>query len=275
MTRFGHFDDERARVRHHAPGHAAALDQLPRERGLLRSRLEHRGWVLLLPRCAAPTADALSVQQRPRPTPAGATSTCATADGDFWSPAWQPVQREPRRVTECRHGLGYTRSSVQRSGHRVEELFFVPARRDAARSGRRGSRTRARAASLSALYVVEFCLWDAWDDQTNYQRNLSTGEVEVDGRRRSITRRSTGSAGTTSRSSPDRERSQASTPSARLPRPLQRLGSAGGRRATGRSANSVAQRLVADRVAPLELDVAPGETERRRVRPRIHGEPEG
>ena len=29
--------------------------------------------------------------------------------------------------------------------------------------------------------AVEFCLWDAWDDQTNFQRNLNTGEVEVDG----------------------------------------------------------------------------------------------
>jgi cellobiose phosphorylase len=28
---------------------------------------------------------------------------------------------------------------------------------------------------------VEFCLWDAWDDATNFQRNLSIGEVEVDG----------------------------------------------------------------------------------------------
>jgi cellobiose phosphorylase len=26
---------------------------------------------------------------------------------------------------------------------------------------------------------VEFCLWDAWDDATNFQRNYSIGEVEV------------------------------------------------------------------------------------------------
>ncbi len=37
------------------------------------------------------------------------------------------------------------------------------------------------AASLSLFTAVEFCLWDAWDDQTNFQRNLNTGEVEVDG----------------------------------------------------------------------------------------------
>ena len=28
---------------------------------------------------------------------------------------------------------------------------------------------------------MEFCLWDAVDDTTNFQRNYSTGEVEVEG----------------------------------------------------------------------------------------------
>ncbi|HEV2952019.1 MAG TPA: glycosyl hydrolase family 65 protein, partial [Actinomycetota bacterium] len=38
---------------------------------------------------------------------------------------------------------------------------------------------RDTAAALSLFSAVEFCLWDAWDDQTNLQRNYSTGEVEV------------------------------------------------------------------------------------------------
>ena len=44
---------------------------------------------------------------------------------------------------------------------------------------------RDERADLSLFGAVEFCLWDAWDDQTNYQRNLSTG------RSRSRTVRST------------------------------------------------------------------------------------
>ena len=28
---------------------------------------------------------------------------------------------------------------------------------------------------------MEFCLWDAMDDSSNFQRNFSTGEVEVEG----------------------------------------------------------------------------------------------
>jgi cellobiose phosphorylase len=33
---------------------------------------------------------------------------------------------------------------------------------------------------LSVFSSAEFCLWDAQDDGTNFQRNYSTGEVEVD-----------------------------------------------------------------------------------------------
>jgi cellobiose phosphorylase len=38
---------------------------------------------------------------------------------------------------------------------------------------------RAEAANLSVFSSVEFCLWEALDDATNFQRNLSVGEVEV------------------------------------------------------------------------------------------------
>ena len=48
------------------------------------------------------------------------------------------------------------------------------------RSGGRRSPTTARpSAHLSLFSAVEFCLWDALDDATNFQRNLSIGEVEV------------------------------------------------------------------------------------------------
>jgi len=35
--------------------------------------------------------------------------------------------------------------------------------------------------SAQLFSFIEFCLWDAADDQNNYQRNLSIGEVEVVG----------------------------------------------------------------------------------------------
>jgi cellobiose phosphorylase len=38
---------------------------------------------------------------------------------------------------------------------------------------------RAQRTDLSVFSSVEFCLWDAQDDATNFQRNFSVGEVEV------------------------------------------------------------------------------------------------
>ena len=39
---------------------------------------------------------------------------------------------------------------------------------------------RSTPARLSLFSAIEFCLWDAKDDATNFQRNYSIGEVEVE-----------------------------------------------------------------------------------------------
>ena len=39
---------------------------------------------------------------------------------------------------------------------------------------------RRKPASISVFSNVEFCLWDAQDDATNFQRNFNTGQVEVE-----------------------------------------------------------------------------------------------
>ena len=39
---------------------------------------------------------------------------------------------------------------------------------------------RGQAAELSVFSVIEFCLWDAQDDSTNFQRNFSIGQVEIE-----------------------------------------------------------------------------------------------
>ena len=103
-------------------------------------------------------------------------------DGDsVWNPGWKPC-RTPLDRYECRHGMGYTRILGEKDGLRAEVLFFVP----------RGSRCevhRVRLTNTGAapkrvqLYsFVEWCLWNASTDMENFQRNLSTGEVEIEGR---------------------------------------------------------------------------------------------
>jgi cellobiose phosphorylase len=101
------------------------------------------------------------------------------ATAEFWAPLWQPT-RHDLDAYECAHGLGYTRIGSQYLGIEAETLFFVPLG-DAVEIWRtRITNRRDRAATLSLFSAVEFCLWDASDDATNFQRNLSIGEVEID-----------------------------------------------------------------------------------------------
>jgi cellobiose phosphorylase len=99
-------------------------------------------------------------------------------DGDYWSPSWQPT-RSPLSAYECRHGLSYTTISSERNGVRAEMLYFVPLGETLEVWRLRVRNDRDKRADLSVFSSVEFCLWDAEDDATNFQRNFSVGEVEV------------------------------------------------------------------------------------------------
>jgi cellobiose phosphorylase len=99
--------------------------------------------------------------------------------GEFWSPSWQPTKTDLDDYA-CRHGLGYTSIASARSGIEVETLHFVPLGETLEIWRTRIANRRSTPARLSLFSAVEFCLWDAWDDATNFQRNLSVGEVEVD-----------------------------------------------------------------------------------------------
>jgi cellobiose phosphorylase len=102
-------------------------------------------------------------------------------DGEsVWNPGGRPA-RAPLDFYECRHGMGYTLITAQRDGVEAATLYFVPvgANCEVQRLVLRNVGKRRKAVKLFAL--AEFCLWNAFDDMTNFQRNLSTGEVEVEG----------------------------------------------------------------------------------------------
>jgi len=100
------------------------------------------------------------------------------ASGAFWSPSWQPTQTE-LDAYECRHGLSYTVIASSYLGVDAETLYFVPLDETLEVWRLRVTNRRDEDLELSVFSSVEFCLWDAQDDATNFQRNLSTGEVEV------------------------------------------------------------------------------------------------
>ena len=100
-------------------------------------------------------------------------------DGDIWCPTGQP-SRKPLDAYECRHGLGYTRIASTYRGVGTVVTYFVPLGQTLEVWRMQLANHREESVGLQLFSLVEFCLWDALDDQTNLQRNLNTGEVEVD-----------------------------------------------------------------------------------------------
>lgn len=99
---------------------------------------------------------------------------------DFWSPSWKPVKRHLDRY-ECRHGLGYTRIIGRRGGVESEVLAFVPLGHNMEIHRVTLKNLSSSVKDLKLFSYVEFCLWNAFDDMTNFQRNFNTAEVEVEG----------------------------------------------------------------------------------------------
>ena len=117
--------------------------------------------------------------------------------GTVWNPGWKPT-KAPLDRYECRHGLGYTRILGAKDGVEVELCFFVPPGENVEVWRTTVRNTGDEPKELRLFSYVEFCLYEALNDMTNYQRTYSIGEVEVEGpARRSTTRPSTASAATT------------------------------------------------------------------------------
>jgi cellobiose phosphorylase len=99
--------------------------------------------------------------------------------GEFWSPSWQPTRHELEGYT-CRHGLGYTIIGSTFKAIAARIRYFVPQDESLEIWQFALTNRREESANLSVFSSVEFCLWDAQDDATNFQRNFSTGEVEIE-----------------------------------------------------------------------------------------------
>ena len=102
-------------------------------------------------------------------------------DGDtIWNPGWSPVKTELDSY-ECRHGMGYTIITGRKNGLKAEATFFVPQNYDGEVQQLVLTNESGSAKTFKLWSFAEWCLWDAQDDCTNFQRNFSTGRVEVVG----------------------------------------------------------------------------------------------
>ncbi|MEP7285355.1 MAG: glycosyl transferase [Chloroflexota bacterium] len=114
------------------------------------------------------------------PTDSGGRYFYIHENGETWTPTFMPT-KHPLDFYECRHGLGYTKITGKLHNLSAEVLYFVPLGTNAEVHQVTLTNESAEPRSLKLFSFVEFCLWNALDDQTNFQRNFSTGEVEIEG----------------------------------------------------------------------------------------------
>jgi cellobiose phosphorylase len=98
--------------------------------------------------------------------------------GNIWSPGFKPVKNELDNY-QCRHGLSYTIITGQKNELEAEVLYFVPLGENCEIQKVKLTNKSDKPKNFKLFSFVEFCLWNALDDMTNFQRNFSTGEVEV------------------------------------------------------------------------------------------------
>ena len=101
-------------------------------------------------------------------------------NGDFWSPEYAPAKKKLDSY-ECRHGMGYTKITGSRNGVEVQTTFFVPLNCNGEVHKVVVRNTGTENKKLKLFSFIEWCLWNAQDDSTNFQRNFNTGEVEIKG----------------------------------------------------------------------------------------------
>ena len=101
-------------------------------------------------------------------------------EGKVWSPGWKPVKTELDSY-ECRHGLSYTKIKGSKNGLEAEITVLVPLHAWCEVQKLSLKNTSGSKKKFKLFSMVEWCLWNALDDMTNFQRNFNTGEVEIEG----------------------------------------------------------------------------------------------
>ena len=102
-------------------------------------------------------------------------------DGDtVWNPGWMPTKTKLDDY-KCRHGLGYSVFEGKKNGISTVLTDFVPMGTACEVNKLTLTNESDEKKDFTLFSYVEFCLWNAMDDMTNFQRNFSTGEVEIHG----------------------------------------------------------------------------------------------
>ena len=100
-------------------------------------------------------------------------------ENTVWSPGWKPVKTELDSY-ECRHGMSYTKFKSSKNGVQAEVLQFIPLGFWGEIQKVSIKNTSSEVKNIKLFSFIEWALWNAEDDMTNFQRNFNTGEVEIE-----------------------------------------------------------------------------------------------
>ncbi len=112
------------------------------------------------------------------PTDDGGRYFYIKENDEVWSPGWKPV-KTPLDKYECRHGLSYTLIKGEKNGLEATVLYFVPLHFKGEIQQIKLKNNSSEKKTFKLFSLIEWALWNAEDDMTNFQRNFNTGEVEV------------------------------------------------------------------------------------------------
>ncbi|MBO2516368.1 MAG: glycosyl transferase, partial [Clostridiales bacterium] len=113
------------------------------------------------------------------PTDVGGHYFYINDNGTVWNPGWQPT-KTPLDSYECHVGTGYTRIISEKNGIRAEQTVMVPRGYTAEVTRVTLENTTDTDKNISLYSFIEFCLWNAQDDSTNFQRNFALAEMEFE-----------------------------------------------------------------------------------------------
>lgn len=102
-------------------------------------------------------------------------------DETVWNPGFKPTKTALDSY-ECHHGMGYTRFISSKNQLNANLLCFIPQNYWGEVHLLRLKNESNAVKKVKLFSFVEWCLWNAEDDGANFQRNFSTGEVEINGK---------------------------------------------------------------------------------------------
>jgi cellobiose phosphorylase len=102
--------------------------------------------------------------------------------GDYWSISWQPVLKDLKNFKyECRHGLGYSKLESSYSGIKTKAIYFVPLKENLEVWIVNIENKSHAKRNLALFTYVEFCMWQALLDMTDFQYMLNIATTECKG----------------------------------------------------------------------------------------------